>query len=142
MLLWGYPMPPLDAGPCPRFFPKRNLCYSVCVANTSEHISIRLPAQLVAELRAQAEAEDRSLAWVIARRLEGGEAGNSSMQVASVRSNRKPVRLRKSADNTTLAERRDAGPQEGYMQGMPESRSQSCPECGALRGHQKWCKKR
>ena len=41
------------------------------MANTTEHISLRLPADLVAELRAEAKREERSLAWVVAWRLRG-----------------------------------------------------------------------
>lgn len=124
-------MPPLrpagvEIGTIPliNFSAKRmRLCYSVRVTNTSEHISVRLPAQLVAELRAEAEAEDRSLAWVIARRLAG------SARVAQL-----AERRAKSAE--------DAGsiPAAGKL---PVSSSKSCSQCGALNGlHQKGCKQK
>ena len=60
---------PLMACDCARF-----VCYIVFMANTSEHISVRLPAELVGELREEARRESRSLAWVIAARLQGGRA--------------------------------------------------------------------
>jgi hypothetical protein len=39
------------------------------MASPTEHISLRLPKALVDELRREAQVEQRSLAWVIARRL-------------------------------------------------------------------------
>lgn len=46
------------------------LCYSVFVASTSEHISIRLPKHLAQQLREEATRVNRSIAWVIVDRLQ------------------------------------------------------------------------
>ena len=35
------------------------------------HVTVRLPADLMADVTAQAKAQDRSVAWVIASRLRG-----------------------------------------------------------------------
>lgn len=45
------------------------MCYTVFMANTSEHISIRLPKHIVDQLRSDATRHDRSLSWIIGFRL-------------------------------------------------------------------------
>jgi hypothetical protein len=46
-----------------------HLCYDVLMANTTEHISIRLPKHIVDQLRKDAETNQRSLSWMIGFRL-------------------------------------------------------------------------
>ena len=56
------------------------------MAHTTEHISIRLPKWLVEELREQAKAEDRSLAWMIGYRCAqlSGDGARQTQQSAAV----------------------------------------------------------
>ena len=67
-----------------------NLCYNVFMSNTTEHISLRIPAEVAAELRREAKALDRSLAWVVVNRLRGsgehfaGEYGERLPQMPGV----------------------------------------------------------
>ena len=80
---------PLMACDCACF-----VCYIVFMANTSEHISVRLPAELVGELREEARREGRSLAWVIAARLQGGRVAHVSMTELPLRVERvKPAKV-------------------------------------------------
>src|SRR5690348_5155443 len=110
-LLRSVSAPPKKAARCVR------LCYTVFVANTT-HISIRLPADLVAELRAEAVREDRSLAWVIAKKLGGGERRTQQSAVPEL---------------DTAHYRRIAGSNPARP-----TKSLGCPSCGAIGGlHQR-----
>ena len=97
------------------------MCYNVSMASTSEHISIRIPAQTMAALRREALELERSVSWVIVRKLSGrGVEGHAADGLEGVN------------PNTGRSREQVSSP-------AAPTKSRSCPECGALNGHQKWC---
>jgi hypothetical protein len=72
------------------------------MANTSEHISVRLPASLAAELRAEADREQRSLAWVIVQRLGGSNGGSNDNYALRGSGSDAGVSAQRTGDRTAL----------------------------------------
>ena len=105
------------------------------MASTSEHISIRIPADVMAALRMEALEVERSVSWLIVKKLSGQERARGRKLVGE----RKPEDAERRIDQS-------AGPSghvlsEGTRVQVPPSfPTKSCPDCGALTGHQKWCK--
>jgi hypothetical protein len=59
----------------PSHFSELNLCYIVLMANTSEHISIRIPKKLLEAVRRDALQIQRSVSWVIVQKLDEAYPG-------------------------------------------------------------------
>lgn len=121
------------------------------MTSTSEHISIRIPAETMEALRREALELERSVSWVIVRKLSGrGVEGHAQGKPIGVHSLSQPSIGTGLADaqqvSSPAAPTNPQGrPAEDFTamardreKSVPESKS--CPNCGALSGHQKWCK--
>ena len=120
-------------------------------------IAARIPESLATEIQAEADAMGLPFSWAVRSRLSGrgvvvGTQGcNATLNLVSQDAPAKhreivqtpgssaPIsgdrRIEKTA-GTGLADASAALRSEGDSQSRPIS----CPTCGALNGHQKWCK--
>jgi hypothetical protein len=61
-----------------------NSCATMCyMASTSEHISIRIPTELMEALRRESLELERSVSWVIVRKLSGRRAEGRAQSAGS-----------------------------------------------------------
>ena len=112
-------------------------------------ISLRIPDWLLERIDGEAAGRERSRNYVIAKCLErefnpkqASPASPTNMTGNS--SNARSQYLHKRGRN---AQKNGAsgGSDAGAVQmdvGDQQSRPKSCPDCGALNGHQKWCNAR
>jgi hypothetical protein len=93
---------------------------------TTEHVTVRLPFDLVAELREQAKRDRRSLAFTMAERMGYWAEIDSGLRQALASADR---RGRKAAPQRVTV----ASP-------APAHQVSGCPSCGGLHGmHQRGC---
>lgn len=87
-------------------------------ASTTEHISIRIPADVMTALRRQSLERERSLSWLIVKKLSERSLGGDAQSLGGG----------------------DAAPRSRSVSAGTSPNLKSCPDCGSLSGHQKWCK--
>ena len=105
------------------------------MANPTEHISIRIPVDVMVALRREALEVERSVSWVIVRKLSGRGVEDHAATCAGRHGNGAPS----GSQSAYSRPETQAGPQQESSPAAPTNKS--CPDCGALNGHQKWCKR-
>jgi hypothetical protein len=122
----------------------------VLMANTTEHISLRLPSDLLAKLDHMAAEEGRSRANLIVHRLQqdacqvkGTTGGEPGIGYDALVGNVGPIAgIERSMPLGLDGPSPDGGEIQiaGLNPRAEGTKAAGCKECGALTGHQKWCK--